>query len=295
MSAFTQGFNFGFASGMFNNMFSGFKMPCCNFFTPTFFTSMTNFGSFGRYAQSTPSVNMPIFDFSSNSNFSMPSFSMPEFNVTSFNNQESLFNFEIPQYTSWSGDYFVNSNSSNTHKTYSDNDTANFSYDAEALRNKWKSKQPQLTQGFYNKVVEIAKRVQCDPNDLMGIMNIESNQTFSPSATNPKSGAVGLIQFMPQYVSSYGTSIEALKKMTAEEQLTYVEKYLTTNKQTFGISGKVDAGTLYALVFTPAYAKKETLASRGENYYNANPLLDKNKDGKITKSDLAALVKEYSA
>lgn len=290
MSAFTQGFNFGFASGMFNRMFGSFNMPCFNFFTPdftpTFFTPMMNWGGFNQYSQPMPQVNMPIFNFNSGMNYTMPNFDGSLFNYT------PSFDFSTPMYSSDFGDCFIRSNSS---KTSSDKDTEPINYDAKALMNKWKTKQPQLTQEFYNKVVSIAQRVQCDPNDLMGIMNIESAGTFNPSKTNPSSGAVGLIQFMPKYVSSYGTTIEALKNMTAVEQLTYVEKYLIKNKETFGVSGKVDTGTLYALVFTPAYAKKETLAVKGESYYNSNPLLDKNKDGKITKNDLASLVREYSA
>ena len=106
MSAFTQGFNFGFANGMFNSMFSGFNMPCCNFFTPTFFTPMMNFGSFGRYVQPMPQVNMPIFDFSSGTNFSMPSFSMPSFNSM------PNFNFDFPPMTYSMYDTFTRSSSS---------------------------------------------------------------------------------------------------------------------------------------------------------------------------------------
>lgn len=106
MSAFTQGFNFGFACNMFNNMFSGFNMPCCNFFTPTFFTPMMNFGSFGRYMQSIPSVNMSIFDFSNSSNFSMPSFNMSPFN--SMPNS----NFDFPPMTYSMGDTFTHSTNS---------------------------------------------------------------------------------------------------------------------------------------------------------------------------------------
>lgn len=280
MSAFTNGFNFGFVSGMFNRMFGGFN-PFCGFnFTPTFFMPTYNASVFTPY--SIPSVNM-----------SFQNFSMPAMNNTfdwSSVNTGNLWS-SLPM-----GDSFSFSTTASS-KTYSDSDTSNFSYDAEELKNKWAKKKPnlKLSQEFFNKVVQIAKRVQCDPNDLMGIMNIETAGTFSPTKTNPKSGAVGLIQFLPRYVSSYGTSISALKNMTAEEQLTYVEKYLVKNKQTFGVSGKVDAGTLYALVFTPAWAKKETLASAGQKEYDQNKLLDKNKDGVITKSDLGAYVKEYRA
>lgn len=176
-------------------------------------------------------------------------------------------------------------------------ETSSFNYDAKELKNKWAKKKPRLklSQEFFNKVVQIAKRVECDPNDLMGVIDIETIGTFRPDITNPKTGATGLIQFMPKYVSSYGTSIEALKKMTAEEQLTYVEQYLVKNKQRYGVKGKLNAANLYTLILTPAYVKKDVLAVKGSRIYEQNSLLDKDKDGKITKSDLAAHVRAHSA
>ncbi|WP_395074517.1 L,D-transpeptidase [Flavobacterium sp.] len=82
---------------------------------------------------------------------------------------------------------------------------------------------------FRKKVVEIAKRLGKDPNLLMAAMALETGSTFSPIA-GKGSSYVGLIQFGDDAAESVGTTKEALLKMTALEQLDYVEKYLTKKK-----------------------------------------------------------------
>jgi len=74
-----------------------------------------------------------------------------------------------------------------------------------------------------------------DAGWLANLINFESGQTFSPTAKGAvlnKAGdtAVGLIQFIPKTARGLGTSSEALLKMTALQQMKYVEKYLATYK-----------------------------------------------------------------
>jgi hypothetical protein len=118
---------------------------------------------------------------------------------------------------------------------------------------------------------------------------MESESGISSTVLNKAgSGATGLIQFMPATARGLGTSTEALAKMSAVEQLDYVEKYLRQAKSIAGI-GKdesIDGGTLYALVFMPAHAKKDTLAVKGSGAYMANSGLDLNGDNRITAKDL---------
>ena len=57
-----------------------------------------------------------------------------------------------------------------------------------------------------------------------------------------------------------------------------------------GSKEKLDAGELYALTYLPARANRSVLAQRGEKYYSWNKGLDLNKDGKITKDELAQRV-----
>lgn len=109
MSAFTNGFNIGFASGMFNRMFGGFS-PFCGFnpfcgynffggfnFSPMFFTPMTNFNVFTSYQM--PSVNMRF-----------PSYNSIPANFSSWNNFNNNFS-SLPVSTARSvvGDSFESS------------------------------------------------------------------------------------------------------------------------------------------------------------------------------------------
>ena len=176
---------------------------------------------------------------------------------------------------------------------YFDSDMETFSYDSKALKEKWQHKAPGLSDGFYNKATEVAKRVGCDANVLMGLMMSESG--LKAGAVNKSSGATGLIQFMPATARALGTSTSALKQMSAEQQLNYVEKYLQNSKKAAGFKSgdKLDAGSMYTLVFLPAFAKRNILATKGDKYYRANAGLDVNKDGSITKSDLAQRVYKY--
>lgn len=139
---------------------------------------------------------------------------------------------------------------------------------------------------FLNKVKEIAKRLNCNYRDLLGVMNSESG--INAKAKNPNGSATGLIQFIESTARSLGTSTAELANMSPVEQLDYVEKYLQRAKSSAGLSSndKLSGGQLYALIFLPARAGRDVLTSSGENYYNANRGLDTNKDGQITRAEL---------
>lgn len=154
----------------------------------------------------------------------------------------------------------------------------------------------RMGAGFSEKLEELAEKLSCDPQDLVGVFASECG--LDPTAVNPSSGATGLIQFMPSTAQSLGTTTAAIKNMSAVEQLDLVEKYFNN----WGIQnlknseGKVTGGTLYTLVFLPAYAGKETLCSRGSDFYNSNTGLDVDGDGHITQTDLSNQVrKKYEA
>lgn len=267
MSAFTNGFDFNFTGGMFDN-FNSFS----NFFDSTNFTP--NFSAFDLSAS--------LFSFPT-ANMSFQNFAMPMMN--------NAFDWNSVGVGSWSsfsmGDSFTSSVSSGN---YSDTDTSSFSYDAEALKNKWQKKKPHLTQEFFNKVVAVAKRINCDPNDLMCLMNSESG--VKTTAVNKSSGATGLIQFMPSTARALGTSCAALKAMSPEEQMVYVEKCIMNSKKAAGLGNqKIGAGTLYALIFLPARANRDILTSSGEKFYSSNKGLDVDKDGKISKADLSKRIR----
>lgn len=192
--------------------------------------------------------------------------------------------------------YSTSSNATSDKKT----SNTKIDYDASELKAMWQKKKPNLdlSDEFYSKIIKISKKIQCEPNDLMGIINLETRGTFSPSVPNPSTGATGLIQFMPKYVHEYGTTISKLKNMTREEQLDYVEIYFDKKIKAHKIKGKIDSATLYALVFYPEASNKTgeyIIARKGSQVYRENKSLDANNDRKITKSDLGNKLKQFKA
>jgi hypothetical protein len=138
---------------------------------------------------------------------------------------------------------------------------------------------------FLSKVMIISQNLVIDPNWLMTVMNFESG--LDPQKTNPISGAVGLIQFMPATAQSLGTSIESLRKMTNVQQLDYVYKYLLMYRSK--IKSFID---LYFAVFFPlAIDKPLDFIIEAKNLSRSiiakqNPVFDRNKDGKLTVAEI---------
>lgn len=148
-----------------------------------------------------------------------------------------------------------------------------------------------IRNAFTNKVKQISQRLQINPNWLMAIMSFESANTFSPSIKNPISNAVGLIQFMPSTAKGLGTSTQALSKMSAIEQLDYVEKYFNPYK------GKMKnyVDTYFVVFFPLAVGKPDNwvLQSSGlkaSKIALQNPAFDLNKDGKLTVKEVKAVM-----
>jgi hypothetical protein len=304
MSAFSRGFDFGFINSMVNQMFGNMFGTNCGtslsngfgfgsiysmpFSGTSFYNSVypTNFSTI-------PTPSLSCFDFTtSGANI----FSNPSFNI---NNPFSGFGFDSFNFSSNIYPQNINVFSRASSNSSSDSDTTTVSYDAKELKKKWDKKAPnaKVSQAFINKVVQISKRLDCDPNDLMSIMFIETGRTFDPNITN-SIGAVGLIQFTKIARKELNVTAEQLKSMSAEEQLDYVEKYIANAKSRRNISGHLDSATLYTLIFMPSkanLAKNDTIASRGDSYYNQNKGLDVNKDGRITKGDLSAIVSQNRA
>ena len=60
----------------------------------------------------------------------------------------------------------------------------------------------------------------------------------------------------------------------------------------FKPNARLDAADLYALTFLPGRAKREILTDSSEKYYKHNKGLDLDRDGKITKTELAARINQ---
>jgi hypothetical protein len=146
----------------------------------------------------------------------------------------------------------------------------------------------KVSQGFKTKVITICGVLGCDPSHLMAAMAFETGERFSPTIQNPRSGATGLIQFMPTTAASLGTSIAALLQMTAVQQLDYVQKYLSPYKGRMRSLSDVYMTILYPV----AVGKPDShvLFAAPSTAYQQNRGLDVNGDGEVTKGEAASKV-----
>lgn len=151
----------------------------------------------------------------------------------------------------------------------------------------------KVSQEFRDKVQEIAKTTGVDANALMAIMAFESGGSFSASKWNG-TVAVGLIQFTGSGAASVGSTKEELSKMTAVQQLDYVQKYLQ-NKMFTNKDGTTKLGSvqdLYMAIHWPAAVGKGgdyvLYTKDSGKLYTLNKGLDVNKDGKVTRDEAAS-------
>ena len=150
-----------------------------------------------------------------------------------------------------------------------------------------------LSASFQQKVEEIEQRLRMAPGSLLAVMRFETGGTFDPAERNRAgSGATGLIQFMPSTAKGLGTSTDALAKMSAEDQLDYVEKYLTPYK------GKMTTlkDAYMSVLYPKAIGKPEwyPLFTSGTKAYEQNAGLDRDKKGVVTVGDALARVQQSS-
>lgn len=147
----------------------------------------------------------------------------------------------------------------------------------------------KVSADFKARLIRCCERLQANPDYLMAAMAFETGRTFSPKALNAQSKATGLIQFMPRTAQSLGTTTDQLSRMTAEDQLVFVEQYLTSYK------GRMETieDTYMAILFPIAIGKPNdhVLFKQGSREYEQNRGLDRNRDGKVTKAEAAAIVR----
>lgn len=145
--------------------------------------------------------------------------------------------------------------------------------------------------GFLAKLKAVASSLSVNYEWLVAVMWNESR--LRPYAKNSKSGAFGLIQFMPSTMASMGISEALLRSKTATDQLQYVQKYLQPYK------GKIkDVYDLYAAVFFPVLIGKpvsyvlETSRLSASLIAKSNPLFDLDKNSRITKLEFMRYIED---
>lgn len=166
----------------------------------------------------------------------------------------------------------------------------------------------KTTPEFRRRLVEIATNLALEPSWLAACIAFETAKSWSPSIVSggghyrgqqDAAKAVGLIQFtgvalraMAARTREWSTTKAALAAMSAEEQLTWVERYFVT----VGAKGRCrNVGDVYMAIFAPsAIGKPSTypLYVSPTPEFTANRGLDGNRDGTITRGEATATV-EY--
>jgi len=147
----------------------------------------------------------------------------------------------------------------------------------------------KVSPEFKAKVIEISGSLGCKADHLMSAMAFETGESFDPSIMNP-TGAVGLIQFLPQTATQLGTSTAELMQMSAERQLYYVKTYLLPFRHRMK-----NLGDLYMAILWPRGIGEPdsfVLFSDPSKPYHDNKGLDADRDGRITRAEATSKVAE---
>ena len=150
-----------------------------------------------------------------------------------------------------------------------------------------------VTPEFLTEVNAMAERLDTRPEYLLSAMSFETGGSFNPGVKNGLgSGATGLIQFMPKTAPELGTTTDELAKMTATEQLPYVEKYMQQHRKAGKESRPLNSlDSVYETILAghPSGVSdpNQVLYKEGSKEYKQNPF-DFNKDGKITFGEVSS-------
>lgn len=147
---------------------------------------------------------------------------------------------------------------------------------------------PKLSNKFFRLLMKVANLLDTKPQYLLGVIFHETFKTMHPACPSMSSSGIGLLQFVSSARARLGVTREALSKMSREEQLKYVYAYLKPYK---GKIGTLDG--LYLAIINPAslYSKGSTVFAASGSY-DANASLDKNADGRITRTEICSTVFE---
>lgn len=151
----------------------------------------------------------------------------------------------------------------------------------------------KVSETFRARAWWTAVTLRQDPDHLMSCIAFETGETFSPAVRNAAgSGATGLIQFMPKTARDMGTTVEALARLSAEDQIVWVYRYLRP------YAGRLNTlADSYMAILMPKYvgAPDDAVLFSSGIAYRQNSGLDANKDGRITKLEASAKVMQKLA
>jgi hypothetical protein len=155
----------------------------------------------------------------------------------------------------------------------------------------------QVAEAFRVRMLQMGETLQIDPNYIMACMALETVTTFRSDIKNPNSSAIGLIQFMSSTAKDLGTTTDELGRMGVVKQLEYVEKYFLYIEKIVSIPTKNwTLEDVYHAIFTPSTIRKganDSVYKKGDEGYEVNQGHDRNKDGVITKNEIAINITIY--
>ena len=141
---------------------------------------------------------------------------------------------------------------------------------------------------FMPKLKRMAAERGMNPDHILNAMAVETAGTFNPQIRNPTSSASGMIQFMRSTAPELGTTIEAIRRMNATEQLDYVFKYFDTRGAR---RGRLNTqGAVYAAIGAghAGASDESVLMRRGDRGYAGNaPTWDVDRNGIIQPFEFA--------
>lgn len=149
---------------------------------------------------------------------------------------------------------------------------------------------------FVDKTKEIVSKLGGDPSHLMSCMAFETGRTFSPSIQNGAGAPYyGIIQGGAAFCKDVGITLDQWRKMSAVQQLDYVYKWYLPYK------GKLnDLPAWYMRILWPAGVDKPNSyvlwdQKTRPTTYLQNKGLDVNKDGRITRGEVSAVIYDMYA
>ena len=161
----------------------------------------------------------------------------------------------------------------------------------------WGKKFSQASRKF---MIQTAKDFGIDSIDsLPTCIAFETAKTFRPSVKNPHSSGTGAIQFMEftcQEMTRYFKKEfdhSKLVSMTMEEQLVWAWYYFKMVMEQRKVKRLGSLTDVYMAIHWPAaigLPEDATMYAKGSKAYGVNTVLDRNKDGVITKREAGALV-----
>jgi Transglycosylase SLT domain len=153
-----------------------------------------------------------------------------------------------------------------------------------------------LPATFRTKAAEVEQRLGMQQGDLLRLIHFETGGTFDPAVKNRAgSGATGLIQFMPETAKALGTTSEALAKMTPDQQLDYVEKYLSQYKGKIGTLQDAYMAVLYPKAIGQSGTYKLFTKEGDPTAYRQNAGLDTEGKGYVTVADATNAVQRTTS